>query len=49
MVFRWTGNKPARHYVRVSFILALLALWLGGTPAWAGTIQRVEVRSDRSS
>src|ERR1700712_4714745 len=46
MVFRWTGNKPARHYVRVSFILALLALWLGGTPAWAGTIRRVEVRND---
>ncbi|MEO5938643.1 MAG: N-acetylmuramoyl-L-alanine amidase [Sphingomonas sp.] len=46
MVFRWTGHKPARHYVRVSFILALLALWLGGTPAWAGTIQRVEVKND---
>lgn len=46
MVFRWTGNKPARHYRCVSFILALLALWLGGTPAWAGTIQHVEVRGD---
>jgi len=46
MVFRWTGNKPARHYGRVSFILAMLALWLGGTPAWAGTIQRVEVKND---
>ena len=46
MVFRWTGNKPARHYRRVSFVLALLALWLGGTPAWAGTIQRVEVKND---
>jgi N-acetylmuramoyl-L-alanine amidase len=46
MVFRWTGNNPARHYGRVSFILALLALWLGGTPAWAGTIQRVEVKND---
>jgi len=46
MVFRWTGNKPARHYRRVSFILALLAVWLGGAPAWAGTIQHVEVKSD---
>ncbi|HEX4695575.1 N-acetylmuramoyl-L-alanine amidase [Sphingomonas sp.] len=46
MVFRWTGRKPARHYVRVSFILSLLALWFGGAPAWAGTIQRVEVKSD---
>ena len=46
MVFRWTGNEPTRHYRCVSFILALLALWLGGTPAWAGTIQHVEVRSD---
>lgn len=46
MVFRWTGHKAARHYAHVSFILALLALWLGGTPAWAGTIQRVEVKND---
>lgn len=46
MVFRWTGHKATRHDVRVSFILALLALWLGGTPAWAGTIQRVEVKND---
>ncbi len=46
MVFRWTGCRPARHYVRVSFILAMLALWLGGSPAWAATIQRVEIKSD---
>ncbi|HEX7848665.1 MAG TPA: N-acetylmuramoyl-L-alanine amidase [Sphingomonas sp.] len=46
MVFRWTGCRPARHYVRVSFILAMLALWFGGSPAWAATIQRVEVRND---
>ncbi|MBN8816869.1 MAG: N-acetylmuramoyl-L-alanine amidase [Sphingomonas sp.] len=30
----------------MSFILALLALWFGGSPAWAGTIQRVEVKND---
>lgn len=46
MVFRWTGYRPARHYVRVSFILAMLALWFGGSPAWAATIQHVEVRHD---
>jgi N-acetylmuramoyl-L-alanine amidase len=46
MVFRWTGYRPARHYVRVSFIFAMLALWFGGGPAWAATIQRVEVRND---
>ena len=46
MVFRWTGYRAARHYVRVSFILAMLALWFGGSPAWAATIQRVEVRHD---
>jgi len=46
MVFRWTGYRPARHYVRVSFILAMLALWFGGSPAWAATIERVDVRDD---
>jgi N-acetylmuramoyl-L-alanine amidase len=46
VVFRWTGYRPARHYVRVSFILAMLVLWLGGSPAWAATIQRVDVRDD---
>ena len=46
MVFRWTGYRPSRHDVRVSFILAMLAMWLGGSPALASTIQRVEVRSD---
>jgi N-acetylmuramoyl-L-alanine amidase len=46
VVFRWTGYRPARHYVRVSFILAMLALWFGGSPAWAATIERVDVRDD---
>jgi N-acetylmuramoyl-L-alanine amidase len=46
MVFRWTGYRPARHYVRVSFILAMLVLWLGGSPAWAAKIERVDVRDD---
>lgn len=46
MVFRWTGYRPARHYVRVSFILAMLVLWFGGSPAWAATIERVDVGGD---
>jgi N-acetylmuramoyl-L-alanine amidase len=46
MVFRWTRHWTARHYARVSFILALLAMWLGGSPALAGTIQHVAVRND---
>ncbi|WP_375396542.1 N-acetylmuramoyl-L-alanine amidase [uncultured Sphingomonas sp.] len=29
----------------MSFVLALLAFWLGGAPSWATTIQRVEVRN----
>jgi N-acetylmuramoyl-L-alanine amidase len=47
MVFRWTGRVGARHYTRVSFVIALLAFWLGGSPSWAATIQRVEVKGDR--
>ncbi len=47
MPFHWTGPRPARHYARVSFVLALLACWLGGTPGWAATIERVEIRHDR--
>lgn len=46
MVFRWTGRRAPRHYVRVSFFFAMLALWFGGSPAWAATIQRVDVRGD---
>lgn len=47
MPFRWTVALPARHYRSVSFLLALLACWLGGSPAWAATIERVEIRQDR--
>ena len=47
MDFRWTVATPARHYRVVSFVLALLACWLGGTPGWAATIERVEIRHDR--
>jgi len=46
MPFRWTVALPARHYRPVSFLLALLACWLGGTSAWAATIERVEIRQD---
>lgn len=47
MDFRWTVAIAARHYRPVSFVLALLACWLGGTPSWAATIERVEIRHDR--
>lgn len=47
MVFRWTGPVGARHYAAVSFVIALLAFWLGGSPSWAAAIQRVEVKGDR--
>ncbi|MBN8807902.1 MAG: N-acetylmuramoyl-L-alanine amidase [Sphingomonas sp.] len=30
----------------MSFFLAMLAMWFGGAPAWAGTIERVQVRHD---
>ncbi|MGN6376791.1 MAG: N-acetylmuramoyl-L-alanine amidase [Sphingomonas sp.] len=47
MPFRWTGALTARHYGRVSLILALLACWFAGTPGWATTIDRVAVHRDR--
>jgi len=47
MDFRWTVAMWARHYRHVSFVLALLACWLGGTPSWAATIERVEIRHNR--
>src|SRR4051794_41907523 len=47
MDFRWTVAIAARHYRPVSFVLALLACWLGGTPSLAATIERVEIRHDR--
>ncbi|MGH6614215.1 N-acetylmuramoyl-L-alanine amidase [Sphingomonas sp.] len=47
MYFRWTAPLSARHYIRVSFFLTLLACWLAGTPGWAASVERVEVKSDR--
>ncbi len=47
MPFRWTVATRARHYSAVSFILALLAFWLGGSPAWAATVERVDIGADR--
>ncbi len=47
MPFRWTVALPARHYRSVSLLLALLACWLGGSPAWAATIERVDIGQDR--
>ena len=49
-----TANRPrlpfaplTRHKKVVSFVLALLACWFAGTPAWAATVERVDVGGDR--
>ncbi|MDO7844653.1 N-acetylmuramoyl-L-alanine amidase [Sphingomonas immobilis] len=47
MPFHWTGRLPARQYSRVSFVLALLACWFAGSPGWAASVERVDVRPDR--
>jgi N-acetylmuramoyl-L-alanine amidase len=47
MPFCWTGTASARHYRSVSFFLALLAMWLAGTPVLASTVDRVDVGTDR--
>lgn len=46
MPFRWTAGAPARQYRPVSFFLAMLTLWFGGVPAWAATVERVDVAAD---
>ena len=43
----WTPRAPARHIVRVLFLLALLSGWLTGVPSWAGVVQEVRVHGDR--
>jgi len=47
MPFRWTGAASARHYRGVSLLIALLSLWLAGSPGLAATVERVDVHSDR--
>ncbi|MGN6277112.1 MAG: N-acetylmuramoyl-L-alanine amidase [Sphingomonas sp.] len=47
MPFHWTGKPLARHYARVSTLLALLVCWFAGTPGWASAIDKVEVHHDR--
>ncbi len=47
MAFRWTGNPPARHGVRVSALFAFLVGLLFGTPGLAATVERVEVSDGR--
>ena len=46
MRFGWTAGAPARHSVRVLALLALLAGWLAGVPAWAGTIRDVRINGN---
>ncbi len=43
----WTPRVPARHSVRVLFLLALISGWLTGVPSWAGVVQEVRVHGDR--
>ncbi|MBY0520101.1 MAG: N-acetylmuramoyl-L-alanine amidase [Sphingomonas sp.] len=47
MPFYWTAGPAARHYRAVSFLLALLACWLGGTPCLAASVERIDVKRDR--
>lgn len=47
MDFGWTSPQPARHSVRVTFLLVLLAAWFGGSPSWAAAVQRVDVSTNR--
>ncbi len=47
MAFRWTGNPPARHGVRVSALFAFLVGLLFGTPGLAATVEGVEVGDGR--
>lgn len=47
MPFHWTDKPQARHYARVSTLLALLVCWFAGTPGWASAIDKVEVHRDR--
>ncbi len=47
MPFYWTAGPSARHCRPVSFLLALLACWLAGTPCLAASIERIDVRADR--
>lgn len=47
MPFRWTVGPAARQYRRVSLLFALLGCWLGGTPALAASVQRIDIARDR--
>lgn len=47
MPFCWTASASARHYIRVSLILALLACWLAGTPSWAASVERIAIERGR--
>lgn len=46
-VFGWTGWRAARTSARMSAVLGLIAAWLIGAPAWAASVETVEVTDDR--
>lgn len=47
MPFCWTCAALARHDDHVTFVLALLALWLAGFPGCAASVGRIDIRHDR--
>ena len=46
MRFDWTAARAARHSGRVTWIIALLAVWMGGVPALAGDLAEVRVSDE---
>lgn len=47
MAFRWTVTVPSRHGSRVSLLAALFLGLFAGTPGWAATVERVDLKDDR--
>lgn len=47
MILRWTGIVPARHSAGVTFLLALLSIWIGGLPAAARAVDGIDVSDNR--
>ena len=45
--FGWTTGTATRTSARVSALLALIAGWLIGAPAWAASVEAVEVEDGR--
>tara|TARA_B100000678_G_scaffold277938_1_gene272222 strand:+ start:1453 stop:2700 length:1248 start_codon:yes stop_codon:yes gene_type:complete len=46
MLFGWTGRVSAWHIGRVGFLIALVAAWFNGVPAFASAVESVRVHND---